>query len=85
MDINWTVIIAALITALIGSIPAAIVAWRTHSAVNSRMDKFIAMMEAKQAVAVDGAKAQATLDERAAEHVRKGEAAAVERKAVERK
>lgn len=43
----------------------------THMAVNSRMDKFLALLEAQQAVAVDGAKAQATLDEKTAEQARK--------------
>ena len=44
----------------------------THHAVNSRMDKFLAMVEANQLIAIDGAKAQATLDEKSAERERTG-------------
>ncbi len=57
-----------IITALIASIPSAIIAWSTHKAVNSRMDELLNL--AKQE-----AHAQGTLDEKKAEHIRKGEAA----------
>ena len=71
MDINWTLIFAALI----GSIPGLIVAWRTHYAVNGTMTLFVEMMKEKQAVAVAGARAEGALEEKAAEQVRKGDAA----------
>ncbi len=66
MDVNWTTIIVAII----GSIPAGIIAWHTHRAVNSRMDKFLERIDAGQTLAIDGAKAQATLDEKDAQRAR---------------
>lgn len=62
MTLDWnTIIIAA-----IASLPATIVAWRTHKAVNSRMDTILK-------IATEGAAAQATVDEKAAQQGREAE------------
>jgi hypothetical protein len=40
-DINWTTVIVAALA----SLPSAIVAWKTHKAVNSRMDRMLELAE----------------------------------------
>jgi len=68
---NWEPIIIAGIAAIPATL-AAFAAYRqaraTHLAVNSRMEELLALARKE-------ATAQATLDEKAAEHRRKGEAA----------
>lgn len=68
---NWADY-APFILAAIPATIAAIAAWfqarATHKAVNSRMDELLALAKKE-------ATAQATLDEKAAEHQRKGDAA----------
>lgn len=68
---NWESIITAIITSVPPTIVAAaayIQAKRTHQAVNSRMTELLLLARQE-------AGAQATLDEKAAQHVRTGEAA----------
>lgn len=68
---NWELLINAAIAAIPATI-AGIAAWHqaraTHLSVNSRMDELLKLAKLE-------ASAQATLDEKAAEHIRKGEAA----------
>lgn len=70
---NWDLLAAACIAAF----PPTLVAFlgymqsrQTHLAVNSRMDELLRIAKRESA-------AQATLDEKAAEHTRKGEAAVI--------
>jgi len=68
---NWDTVLVAFFTSIPPSILAAaalIQARKTHDAVNSRMSELLAL-------ARKGAADEATLAEKRAEHVRKGEAA----------
>ena len=76
---NWETIIISVIAATPATIAAAaafIQAKKTHTAVNSRMTELLALT--RQAAADD-----ATLAEKRAEHLRKGEAAVTDAKAKE--
>lgn len=64
MTIDWNTIIVALI----GSIPAAIIAWRTHISTNSRMDEMIKVVRKESA-------AEATLTEKTAQKEREAQQA----------
>jgi hypothetical protein len=71
MDINWeTVIIAAIAAfpATVASVAALVQSKATHTAVDGRMDELLR-------IATKGAADDATLVEKRAEHLRKGEAA----------
>lgn len=65
--IDWNLVIVA-VAPTIAALAALWQAVKTHNAVNSRMDELLKLAKAESAAA-------ATLAEKDAEHVRKGEAA----------
>lgn len=78
---NFDRILELLITAVPPTLMAAAVYWKgdqIHTLMNSRMSELLELARKESA-------AQATLDEKLAEHVRKGEAAIADAKKVEDK
>ena len=79
MSLDWDAIIIAMITAAPPTLVAGLAIWqalKTHGIVNHKMDTLLETVRKESA-------AQATLDEKAAEHIRKGEAAVIAAKTTE--
>lgn len=64
--INWTTVVVSFIAALFPTVPAIIVALRTHDTVNHKMDQLLALTRS-------AAMAEGALAEKAAESIRQGE------------